>query len=328
MYLWEIPKTDNVVISFDIKEKRFDFNTALIPAKAKEENSIYAEPVIISGKTLRIDARCKNMTIRYLNRRSGRTHVWEGVSVIYEKPPKDMYIITSAKDSVQVNRRRAVRISVNKKSECKVSLLDGNYSCTINDISVTGIGINIDVSLANKNLYHRTISTFFKDQNLKKRFDIQARCLHCTPIDARIVRCGCEIISVEPPINEYINAKQLHKLAKSALHEETDAENTADFYETEILAADEFNDSADAAPTAYASENAPAPEKNLFTPVTETEETKEAEEPEEAEELSWTSKPDSELIIGEGEICPVCESGILRRSEGYFICISCGSMLD
>ena len=297
MYLWEIPYNDSIVVSVDLNSKRYDFNTELIPIKCREANSIYTEPIVISGNIMRFSSMLKNISVRYLNRRSGRTHTWDNVSIRYEQPPKNLYVITCEHDSVQINRRRAVRISVNKKTECKISMLEGDYKCVINDISVTGIGINIDVALANRNLFHRTIYTHFTDVYLQKTFHIEARCLHCTQIDAKVVRCGCEIIKVDPPINEYINAKQLQKLSKSSQHQ--DIEETDIFYESE--------------PSSKSSEE----EKEPLPPV------------EEEDEMSnWTSKPDNKLIIGEGEICPVCEKGILHRSMGYFICDSCGSMLD
>ncbi|MBO6138001.1 MAG: PilZ domain-containing protein [Lachnospiraceae bacterium] len=297
MYLWEIPKGDRIVVSFDLGKRHYDFNTELIPIKCREANSIYTEPIVVSGKIMRVDSKFKNITIRYLNRRSGRTHTWDDVTIRYEQPPKNLYVVTCENDSVQINRRRAIRISVNKKTECKISLLEGNYKCTINDISVTGIGINIDVALANRNLFHRTIYTHFTDVNLGKRFEIEARCLHCTQIDAKVVRCGCEIISVNPPINEYINAKQLQNLAKSANRSEL--EETDIFYESEPSSRAEEK---------KAQEEKPAAEENEMD--------------------NWTSKPEDQLILGEGELCPVCEKGRLHRSLGYFLCDSCGSMLD
>ncbi len=297
MYLWEIPTNESIVVSFDLNSKRYDFNTELIPIRCRVPNSIYTEPIVVSGKIMRFSSMLKNITIRYLNRRSGRTHTWDGVTIKYEQPPKNLYVITCEKDSFQINRRRAVRIPVNKKAECRISLLEGNYKCIINDISVTGIGINIDVALANKNLFHRIISTKFTDPALRKTFYIEARCLHCTQIDPKIVRCGCEIISVDPPINEYINSKQIKNLAKASQREEI--EETDIFYESEQT-----------------------PENDaLSEPI-------EKAEAEEDEKDSWTSKPDDKLIIGEGELCPVCEKGRLHKSMGYFICESCGSMLD
>ena len=297
MYLWEIPKKSRIVVSFELNSKQHDFNTEVIPIKCREANSIYTEPIEISGKIMRFSSMLKNIAIRYLNTRSGRTHTWTDVTIHYEQPPKNLYVITCEKDSIQINRRKAVRIPVNKKSECKISMLEGEYKCVINDISITGIGINIDVALANRNLFHRTIYTHFTDSILKKTFHIEARCLHCTPIDPKVVRCGCEIISVDPPINEYISAKQRNSLAKSARHEDTE--------ETDI-----FYDSV------------PSSESNDIE--------NEAEQPivEEEDLNSWTSKPEDQLILTEGALCPVCEKGKLHRSKGCYICESCGSMLD
>ena len=297
MYLWEIPTNESIVVSFDLNSKRYDFNTELIPIKCRVPNSIYTEPIVVSGKIMRFSSMLRNISIRYLNRRSGRTHTWDDVTIKYEQPPKTLYVITCEKDSFQINRRRAVRIPVNKKTECKISLLEGDYKCVINDISVTGIGINIDVALANRNLFHRTIYTHFTDLTLKKTFHIAARCLHCTPIDPKVVRCGCEIISVDPPINEYINSKQIKNLAKASQHEEI--EETDIFYESEP-----------------SSENS-GEKDQAVQPAAE-----------EDEMDGWTSKPDDQLILGEGELCPVCEKGRLHRSMGYFICENCGSMLD
>ncbi len=294
MYLWEIPWTGSIVISFDLSKRHFTFKTSLFSMVCREENSIYSEPIMISGKTLRVDDRCRNFEILYHNQRSGRTHVWTDVKLRYEKPPKNLYVITCENDSKQVNRRRAVRVSINKKSDCSISFLEGKFSCMIYDISVTGVGINMGVSdLTEKKLYHRVVHTHFTDPNTKTRYEIEARILHVTDIDYKTVRCGCEIISVTPSINGYINTVQLHRIARGNLLEE-----------------DEYMDISE---EASAAAEAAAGEAEVSEPgISET----------------VSDSAMTEISLGEGALCPVCDSGHLHRTSGFYICDECGSMLD
>ena len=289
MYLGEIEKTDNIVISFDLGDRHFDFTTTLLPDTDKEDarKTIYSECVTVNDLPIHIDSRCNNVEIRYLNQISGRTHFWKDVSVEYE--PEGRYRIHCDNDSTPENRRRAVRIGINRKSDCIISLLNGRYPCTVNDISVTGIGLNIDVALADKNLHHRLIYTHFEDHILRKRFYIKARCLHCTKLDNKTVRCGCEIISITPSINEYINIKQTHRLAKLANYEEP------------------------------AIREIPA-EKADYEPE---------KEPETKDRLWISPKfLKRHSMYKEGDICPVCESGRLHETDGCFLCDVCESMLE
>lgn len=215
MLLGEIPKTDNVLISFDLADKHFDFTTTLLPNTDKEnpKGKIITEPVVIQGNSLHIDSRCRNQALRYLNPFSGRTHEWKDVSIQYVKNNNtEKYEIFCDRDSIPVNRRGAVRIPLWITTECTVSGLEGRYPCDIYDISVTGVGINIDVELAEKHLLNRLIYTHFEDVILDKKFFIKCCCLRCTPVGGSVMRAGCEIINVTPSINEYINERQTHKL--------------------------------------------------------------------------------------------------------------------
>lgn len=293
MFLWEIPRKDSIVISFDLKSRRFNFKASIFNMACREKDSIYVEPIVISGRTLCIDERCQNIEIKYLNSKSGRTHTWRDVTVRYEKPPKDLYVLTSEKDSKQINRRKAIRVAVNELTDCNISLLDGRYKCIISDLSVTGVGINLNISLAEKKLFHRTIHTQYIDPDTKIRYDIMAKCIHCTRLDAKTVRCGCELVSVHPPINELVNAKQVSKYTKSSLRD----------IKEDIIDLTEIEADLPAAP---------------ITEMTE----------EEALKAEWFSSSMQEYVIGEGALCPVCEQGRLHLSDGFFICDDCGSMLD
>ena len=219
MYLGEIPKTDKIVISFDIRDKHFDFTTDMLPFVSPEDsdNTVFCAPIIIKDNVLHMDNRCRNVHVRYLNALSGRLHVWRGVTVTFSKKPQSSYILQAKGDSTPVNRRHSIRIPVGYKSACTISLIKGKYPCVVNDISISGIGINIGSELAEKNVEKRQIYTEFEDDILKKRFYVKAKILHTFKLNATTVRCGCEIINVTPSLNEYINIKQTHSLARAAV---------------------------------------------------------------------------------------------------------------
>ena len=296
MYLGEIPKNENIVISFDFFNKHFDFSTGLLPEEDEKDKigTIFSEPIVIKGSPLRLDERCENPEIRYLNQLSGRTHVWKKVLIRYQREYGGYYVLNCESDSVPENRRRAVRIAINGKSECVLSDLKGKYPCTISDISVTGVGLTIDVALAEKNPLHRTISTHFRDDIIGVDFQIQARCIHYSKSEGNTARCGCEIISVSPSINEYINLRQTHRLARMS---------AADL--EKLLGVSIPN-----------KKNLPAisddrvPDEN-GTPLPEPSKPLSAGEP-----------------IAEGSVCPICEEGRLRRYGESFECDICGSILD
>lgn len=215
MFLWEIPKTENIIISFFLSGRKFNFTTSIEPKEREERDGIYIPPIVVAGSILNLDRRCENFAIHYTNQASGRTHIWNNVDVLHEYGDKERYAIISAAESVPENRRGAVRIPVGIQADCTISLLSGKYPCYINDISVTGIGANVDVKLAEKNLLHRLIYTHFTDDILKKTFYIKGRILHVTTQRDGSARCGCEILTITPSINEYINLKQTYRLARA-----------------------------------------------------------------------------------------------------------------
>ncbi len=215
MFLWEIPKTDNIIISFFLSGRKFNFTTSIEPKEREEKDGIYIPPIIVAGSVLNLDNRCENFAILYTNQASGRTHIWNNVEVKHEFGEKERYAIISQDESVPENRRGAVRIPVGIQADCTISLLNGKYPCYINDISVTGIGANVDIKLAEKNLMHRLIYTHFTDKILGKTFYIKGRILHVTIQKDGSARCGCEILTITPSINEYINLKQTYRLARA-----------------------------------------------------------------------------------------------------------------
>jgi len=333
MYLGEIPKKENILISFDFMDRHFDFSAALLPDIDKDDRTgtVYSEPVFIRSNPLRLDERCKNYEIRFLNQRSGRTHLWKNVLVHYESGSGGRYIIKCENDSVPENRRRAVRIAINGKSECTLSDLEGRYPCTISDISVTGVGLNIDVDLAEKNPLHRIISTHFLDEFLGIDFKITARCIHFSNLDGKNARCGCEIISVKPSLNEYINLRQTHRLArlsaaeietllgiklptgskagKGASGSGTDSESLLKEYSPE-----EVKNAGQGA-------SSPAFSMDISSFLNAV--------PGSASEKKPASKaPSAREPLFEGALCPICEEGKLHLYQGSFECDVCGSILE
>lgn len=294
MVLGEIPKTDNLTISFDISGKHFDFSTAILLKVDKEtpDTVIYTDPIMIRDRYLRIDNdKCQNQEIRYFNQRSGRTHSWKDPEIEYITEPRSHYRIKCEADSTLKNRRRALRVPINYKTSCTMSMLNGKYPCTVFDVSVTGVGINIDIALAEKNPLHRLVYTQFKDDVLKKDFYITARVLHTTQLDSKTSRCGCELVSITPSINEYINLKQMHKMAKANLF-------------------DEIQDITDE-----------------VTQVVETAAPVEKQEP----EIEFSDRFKNEHpfeFLEHGDMCPVCENGRLKLLNGAFICSSCESIIE
>lgn len=295
MFLWEIPKTDNIIISFFLSGRKFNFTTSIEPKEREEKDGIYIPPIVVAGSTLNLDNRCENFAILYTNQASGRTHIWNSVQVLHEFGDRERYAVISKDESVPENRRGAVRIPVGIKADCTISLLNGKYPCYINDISVTGIGANVDVKLAEKNLMHRLIYTHFTDDVLKKTFYIKGRILHVTIQKDGSARCGCEILTITPSINEYINLKQTYRLARATQFGKTDG--TA--VETPVETA--FETAAAKLLLEKEEENAPKEEKANYI---------------------WNSKY--------GGICPVCEEGKLtwNDDEKCFICDICESMLE
>ena len=246
MILGEIPREDNIIISFEIGTKHFDFTTSLLPKVDKDEPElvVYSEPIMIQGSCLKIDNnRCHNQSLKYFNQRSGRTHIWTDPEIEYRPKPRGHYHIKCNDESRLENRRRALRVPINFRSTCTMSNLDGKYPCTVCDVSVTGVGINIDIALAEKNPVHRLVYTRFRDEIMGKDFYITARVLHSTQLDRKTSRCGCEIVTVSPSINEYINLKQMHKLARANLYDEIKQMTVADEPEENRRKGIEFSES-------------------------------------------------------------------------------------
>ncbi len=69
MKIKEIPKTDNIIIGFDLAERHYSFTTSLITIRGEE--CVCALPIEINGNELHLDSRCENVTIEYLNQLSG-----------------------------------------------------------------------------------------------------------------------------------------------------------------------------------------------------------------------------------------------------------------
>ena len=292
MILGEIPREDNIIISFEIGKKHFDFTTSLLPKIDKEEPDlvVYSDPIMIQGSCLKIDNnKCQNQSLKYYNQRSGRTHIWYNPEIEYRPTPRGHYHIKSDQESTLENRRRALRVPINFKSSCTMSDLEGKYPCTVCDVSVTGVGINIDISLAEKNPLHRLVYTRFRDEIMEKDFFITARVLHSTPLDSRISRCGCEIINVSPSINEYINLKQMHKLAKANLYDEFKQMTVADV--------------PDASRGEMERDGSP--------------------------KFSESYKRHHPIaFLSHGDVCPICEKGHVMFNEGVFVCSECESIID
>ena len=298
MILGEIPREDNIIISFEIGRKHFDFTTSLLPKVDKEEPDlvIYSNPIMIQGSCLKIDNnKCQNQSLKYFNERSGRTHIWKNPEIEYRPSPRGHYHIKCETESTLENRRRALRVPINFKSSCTMSDLEGKYPCTVCDVSVTGVGINIDIALAEKNPIHRLVYTRFTDEILGKDFFITARVLHSTPLDRKTSRCGCEIINVSPSINEYINLKQMHKLAKANLYEEIKKMTV---------------------------EDSPEPEPE------ETEETAKKKKYGDLEFSENYKRHHPISFLSHGDLCPICEKGHVMFKDGVFVCSSCESIID
>ncbi len=293
MILGEIPREDNIVISFDIGSKHFDFTTSLLPKVDKNDpdSVIYSDPIMINERCLKIEnSKCVNQKIKYFNERSGRTHFWKDPEIEYRTSPRGHYAIRCDKASDLENRRRAIRVPINYRSSCTMSDLDGKYPCMVYDVSVTGVGINIDIALAEKNPMHRLVYTQFKDEVIDRVFYITARVLHSTPLDPKTTRCGCELISVSPSINEYINMKQMHKLAKANLFEEINKMTVEDVREEDLTETDG-----------------------------EREKMRYSEEYKRKHPISF---------ITHGDVCPICEKGHVSFNDGVYICSECQSIID
>ncbi len=215
MLIGEIPKSDKIIISFEIHDRPFEFTTDLLEEKAADPHAAFAAPIVIQGNDLHIDSRCRNLCVKFPNARSGRVHLWENVRVQYTDRPTPRYIIMSPDDSKQYNRRGAIRVSINTRSKCSISNIEGVHPCTIQDVSISGVGINIDISIAERHLTSREVVTKFYDEITEQTFQIRGRCVHTTRLFKDIYRCGCEIIEVQPSINEYINLKQMHRLVQT-----------------------------------------------------------------------------------------------------------------
>ncbi|MCR4908243.1 MAG: PilZ domain-containing protein [Lachnospiraceae bacterium] len=215
MFLGELPKTGKIIISFELQDQAFEFTTDLIDDALSDPHIACAVPISTGGCNLHIDHRCANLCIRYQNLESGEVYLWENARIRYSEDPAPRYIIMSPDSSRQFNRRGAVRVPVNFDTECSISDIDGVYPCTIHDVSITGIGVNFDISIAGQELKGREVSTRFYDEVINKAFRIKGRCVQTTRLTGGTVRCGCEILEVEPSINEYINFKQLRLLSKT-----------------------------------------------------------------------------------------------------------------
>lgn len=215
MLIGETHTGENIMLSFTLGGRHFTLSTHISPMACEDKaKSVKAEPILIHENTLHLDERCKELEVRYLNPSSGRTHIWRGATISYI-PEDDLYEIHCENDSTPENRRRAVRIPINERTECVISLLNGSYPCIVNDVSVTGVGLDMDARLMDSFLKNRIICTKFRDEAMGCEFCLTAKCLHATKINERIVRCGCELINVTPSMNEYINTKQTHRLKKT-----------------------------------------------------------------------------------------------------------------
>ena len=303
MLLGDINKDDNIIISFDIGDKHFDFTTSLLRKVDKNDPlcTIYTDPITIHGNNLHIDnKRCLNQRINYHNQKSGRNHTWKDPKIEYVGKPRGHYVIKCPSDSIPENRRSALRVPINYKASCTMSDLQGKYPCTVFDVSVMGVGINIDIALAEKNPMHRLVYTKFKDEYLNKDFYITAKVLHATQLDIKTVRCGCEIISVEPSINEYINIKQMHSLAKAGLYEESENKKSNASEDNDGIMSD--NDAGSMPDT---------------------------EKKDHEADFSEKFKRDHPIsFIYHGDICPICGQGNLTLIDGAYVCSACESIIE
>ncbi len=215
MYIGEIPKNEKILLSFDLTGNHYTVSTSVIGYGKPPLTTLHTTTIKMEDDLRYLNGLCKNLEITYLSTETGRTHIWNQAVLRYIIGAGEHFEIRCEKASSPLNRRRAIRIGVGARSDCNISLIDGKYPCIVNDISVTGIGIEIDARLAEKDLAHRTIFTHFRDGMLNKEFTIIAECLHTTKVNDRIVRCGCELVSVTPSINDYIKTRQLYWLART-----------------------------------------------------------------------------------------------------------------
>ncbi len=235
MYLGEIPKNEKILLSFDLTGNHYTFSTTVTGHGTPPMITLHTTTVTMEDDLKYLNGLCKNLEISYLDKRSGRTHIWTQAVLHYITGADEYFEIRCNSHSSPVNRRRAIRIGVGAFSYCSISLIDGQYPCIVIDVSVTGIGIEIDARLAKSDLAHRTIFTRFTDKILNQEFIVIAECLHTTRVNDQIVRCGCELVSVTPPISDFIKTRQLYGLSRAPQYVMSEEEKRR--MESELVAA-------------------------------------------------------------------------------------------
>ena len=218
MLIGEIPKNTNIVLRFHLTKRWFEVPLNVIQnTYEKEGNAIYTEPIVVCGIVSKFSQGYHGVSVKYQNVLTGITYIWTDIKVEYHSSPFDYYRITSEREStVLENRRAAVRVPVNIEASCRIGNGKGMSPCTVHDLSIYGVGVNLDLRFAGKNIVNQMIYVTFCDQELEQTYEIYGICTHTTPLKKGLIRCGCKIIEVKPSINEYVSTRQTAELIRAA----------------------------------------------------------------------------------------------------------------
>lgn len=210
MLFSEVHTGAQIKVSFQVNNRHFSFTTTVIDMNRLSMIHVNGQPLHIRNSI------CEKIIVAYVNPDSGRTHIWKEVSI---DPVEDSYYaIEVHDDSVQLNRRNAVRVPINLKALCEISNINDPLEVEVLDLSISGVSFSFNIHCDIPKLIGRTLRLEFSDSIEKAAFVINAVIVNVNVSEELSYRCGCSILDSKPPVNTYVNRKQISRMLRFTNH--------------------------------------------------------------------------------------------------------------
>ncbi|MCR5420485.1 MAG: PilZ domain-containing protein [Lachnospiraceae bacterium] len=206
MYINEIPENSKISIDFNTETSAANIETTI--KKRGKNNSTekvaVANVTRVKGKVINLNGFKGKITVSYIKEGSERPEVWNFVRVHYDRDNKE-YLISTTLESKRVERRRTYRVAMGVNATLKLENDDKEYSCTIHDISVTGIGLRMPP--IEKGAIGKRFKLSFKDTKEYVAFTINCKCVREAPCGKNLMTYGCTFRATDDLLT-YIRRKQ------------------------------------------------------------------------------------------------------------------------
>ena len=144
--------------------------------------------------------------------KEGKEYSWYGVNVktFHLEEGGTFQVIYSSKDSKELNRRSAFRVSIGESATAQIGIGGKPEPMVVKDLSVTGVGLSAKQDSPGK--VGDTVKVNFKDSEANKYIDISAMVVRVeSPEDANKT-LGCSIKACSENLATYLNNKQRSKM--------------------------------------------------------------------------------------------------------------------